>query len=350
MHFGKRQKGFTLIELLVVIAIIAILIALLLPAVQQAREAARRSQCKGNLKQLVIGLHNYAETHKVLPPSTLQDGSLNAGGAHHAALIGTNPNYRNTNYRGWIGVLPHIDQTAAYKQIRWDQAFGWSVVNTATTPPPAGTYLADPNTPVTGGFNNADLVSKILPIFLCPSDAGDRYARNGLPYAISQSALSAGKFGAKTSYDMSVLRYSSSAAMWEVTSIATRRMFGVGSRCRMDDAKDGTSQVAILIEGTLDVKNGVQNTWGYAKWVGNGIDLGSDKINSWVCCAWSVPPNSNMAPGSTTNWGAAGSQHIGGCHVALADGTVRFFNQSINDTLRIRIAMMSDRNPVNLPE
>ncbi len=105
MKFQKqRQRGFTLIELLVVIAIIAILIALLLPAVQQAREAARRTQCKNNLKQIGLSLHNYHDVYNSFPNGTV---STSAG---------------NWGISWWARVLPYVDQAPLYNQriINWN--------------------------------------------------------------------------------------------------------------------------------------------------------------------------------------------------------------------------------------
>ena len=97
-----RSRGFTLIELLVVIAIIAVLIALLLPAVQQAREAARRTQCRNNLKQLGLALHNYHDAHGCFPIGDMGRKSPNNGGAVDYNLPGT-----------WIpALLPYLDEAA----------------------------------------------------------------------------------------------------------------------------------------------------------------------------------------------------------------------------------------------
>ena len=97
------RRGFTLIELLVVIAIIAVLIALLLPAVQQAREAARRTQCKNNLKQIGLALHNYHDSQGVFPFSESAKGGCDGGDGM------ANPT-EVKNTRGWVGLLPYLEQ------------------------------------------------------------------------------------------------------------------------------------------------------------------------------------------------------------------------------------------------
>lgn len=345
----RKKFGFTLIELLVVIAIIAILIALLLPAVQQAREAARRTQCKNQLKNLGLAVHNYHDVYTMFPMSTNSDGSLDPPSA------GSNPpsidspialNLGRLNHRGWLGVLPYFDQGAAYNQLDLSA--------------PTGSYNrpgSHPELPASDPYanGNAAIVSQIIPTMQCPSDSGDtHYTSNSANYRISQDAFTNGLYGAYTNYDFSVQRYSSSMTMWARRGKSTRRMFGLHSRSKIKDVTDGTSNSAMLLETTRQVKNGINQTWGYSHWVGNGVDLavnntnptsapGYRRINYWVCCPWWGTPNSSTrADGRLRDWGTVGSLHTGGAHCCLADGSVRFLSENTDGTTLDRIAFISD--------
>lgn len=331
----RRRLGFTLIELLVVIAIIAILIALLLPAVQQAREAARRTQCKNQLKQLALAVHNYHDVFTMFPMSTNADGSLDSGSAEPATYGGP-----MLNHRGWLGVLPYMDQAPMYNQLNLNGATGsYNRGGAAQLPAPL-------NDPFTNG--NGALVSRVIPAFMCPSDPGDtHYTGNGVHYRVSEQSRANGQFGALTNYDFSVQRYSSGMGFWQTRGKTTRRMFGAHSNSQIRDVTDGTSNSVMLVEGTRNVKNGVGQTWGYSKWVGNGLDFAaSEGINYWICCPWWSTPDTSTGAGRTRNWGAPGSAHVGGMQVALGDGSVRFVTENIDNGTRRSLAFIGDGNVI----
>jgi prepilin-type N-terminal cleavage/methylation domain-containing protein/prepilin-type processing-associated H-X9-DG protein len=126
----RSQFGFTLIELLVVIAIIAILIALLLPAVQQAREAARRSQCRNNLKQLGLALHNYHDTFSEFPRAVY--GAQKCAGSG-TAVSGSGWGTEWAGHSVHWNLLPYIDQGALYNQLDQDAGYGWTCAQTSPT-------------------------------------------------------------------------------------------------------------------------------------------------------------------------------------------------------------------------
>jgi len=165
----RRRLGFTLIELLVVIAIIAVLIALLLPAVQQAREAARRTQCKNNLKQIGLALHNYHDAFLMFPASLSYDGiqDLNTTvGGNTCCPCGTgssSPCYMRAPWT--ILVLPFIEQTALYNQFNQSQPFLGRSDQSTNGNCASNNYLL-----LSTGPSNGQPVTNSPPGFRCPSN------------------------------------------------------------------------------------------------------------------------------------------------------------------------------------
>jgi prepilin-type N-terminal cleavage/methylation domain-containing protein len=313
-----RQTGFTLIELLVVIAIIAVLIALLLPAVQQAREAARRSQCKNNLKQLGLALHNYHDTFNTLPYATANTGQC-------VATTGTNV----TNHKGILYLLPYIDQAPLYNQFNFNQATG--------NRNPSGGVLAGGGS--TAG-NNGQLATTILPSLICPSDNGNKRSNQGASATYGCGVA----LTALTSYDF-VVSQGNGCTLWESEGLTTKSAFGLNSHCRITDIKDGSSNSVLMSETTLTVYDGVCPSWACSAHVGMGIQLAAPpntNINNWYCCSWQSPANTNFQPGRLGEWGSPGSTHVGGMHVLMGDGAVRFISENLAGATRDALGRISD--------
>ncbi len=278
----RRRPGFTLIELLVVIAIIAILVALLLPAVQQAREAARRTSCKNNLKQIALALHNYHDAHGTFPPGYVQADLTNA--SQHIAY-------------GWGSMLlPFIEQKALYDDINFE-----------------GT----PN-----------LRRKPLEAWRCPSDnkiLGDvDYASITIPpcppLPCQPPIANASPFAPKGSY---VGNYGDAA----LSTGNGRGIFHGNSSIRFRDITDGTSTTFLGGERYMLL--------GHATWVGvhwAQTVSGTPPTLSFSADGRYVVGTTNAGQPNSTSNPAVGysSPHVGGCHMMMADGAVRFVSENVN--------------------
>jgi len=329
----SQRPGFTLIELLVVIAIIAVLVALLLPAVQQARESARRTQCRSNIKQIALGLHNYSASHTVFPFAGAGYGWCRyTSGAGCGVVATSNPVVTNTN--GLVMLLPYVDQDGLYQQYVQGGANAEHMNgNTGCCGPNNSTGVLQGSS-ITNG--NAALAATELPVYTCPSDAGDPLHPNTGLYGIGGTY--SGPRPRKTSYDFSTSQNYCCRAWSQIEANNTRRMFGENSACKESAVSDGLSNTVALCEGTFNVVNGTRSAWSYRGWVHVGIDLGATYINNWTY--------STVVPqvGRLGSWQYAGSMHIGGMHVALADGSARFLSETTDLTILRNLASMADGN------
>ncbi len=312
----SRRRGFTLIELLVVIAIIAILIALLLPAVQQAREAARRTQCKNNMKQLGLALHNYHDTLGVFPMAV---------GQH------SRPNWR-------IAILPYLDQAPLYNTININGT---------------GFYAHSPVGPPRGFSGNDVLRGLKIAAYECPSSTNASFSN-----------------ASGNSYEGMTIHYVG-------ISGATPDPAGRGNVCTGDVFNSASScNTGLLVplesKGIRDCTDGTSNTIIVAEQSGkvNKLDNSANALGGWHGIAnypagWTAasplplvgitgfaypaglttvrfPPNAYRLAGAPSQASTQysfntviNSEHVGGIHALMADGSTRFVSENV-DFLTLR--------------
>ncbi len=338
MRRSRSVAGFTLVELLVVIAIIGILVGLLLPAVQAAREAARRMQCSNNLKQLGLALHNYESTYKRLPSAR-----MSIGFAQNKPTTNL-PDPLTKNGHGLVPLLPFLEQTNIFNRFDQRGAFG-NYVTIGNVVPPTLDAIAS---------GNAAVSANVIPTFVCPSDFTAPTDTPNASYSPDLGTNTSLNY-AKTSYDFVApclsLRFFN---YHRSLSADSRYLFGENSYARFSEATDGLSNTLAMAEQTLSTFNGRTSAWAFAGWVSVGVDpvgnfnvtFPSQGLNIWNYNNSTNPLNN--VRGRRASWYHSASLHTGGVQAVSGDGSVRFISQTVDTPTLTYYCRMADGQTVNL--
>lgn len=330
---SRLRSGFTLVELLVVIAIIGILIALLLPAVQAAREAARRSQCTNNLKQLMLAFHTYHDVYKRFPPGMVKQGNWFA--------INNCPEGQCGTWTWGAFILPNIEQAPLY------QLLNPTLLPSDLAIQPQQVF---------------DTVRRPLAVFRCPSDTGP-------PTNTARKVPRVGFYGdvdcVNGCVDVFLANYVGSNDSYDLNREYTgtnqfNGFIGYGQtgsnppRCTpIGDVTDGSSNTIAL--GERAWRRGARDLRAAVPIMANG-DTGNHSLQGQVyamaCGRW--PLNCTFTQECDRGFS---SMHPGGANFAMVDGSVRFIAETVDhnpataavDSVYERLIAIADGTPVNVP-
>lgn len=332
MSKSCRPRGFTLIELLVVIAIIAVLIALLLPAVQQAREAARRTQCKNNLKQLGLALHNYHDTSNCLPMGNVAPDAAGNRGA------------------SWmVRILPMFDQAAAYNQINFNDT-DWTMQSSRI----------NRNWGITGGLRMSGLNCPSSPLPMTRTQ-NTNSPTQGLGAATTLTYQLANYVGIAGSYDdMATGVCCPIPSSWtgyyrsnyNGCIVASNGTYAQAKPVKMSEIIDGASNTIMVGEQSafsVDPATGLATKdWRACNHDGGPWSGGAGGDTDWWLNMTVVRATINSKAGNNGNEQAyyrhtrVNSAHVGGAHVLFGDGTVRFLSQNMDAVTWYRACSRND--------
>ena len=344
----QRVRGFTLIELLVVIAIIAVLIGLLLPAVQAAREAARRAQCVNNLKQIALACHNYLDSQGVFPPGAITRPASSPGGWGHWS----------TQAISWrVLILPQIEQSNVYNSVNFnlhaDNGLGaggagnaigtaWYVSNNSFLCPSDGQH--------NGGFRPYQGNSGQHPMFAPPGVTKVPITNYNMSFGDNYAML---PIGAANPWETPLpnptplLPVIGHNGFWGTTGVVLYGGSDGGMRgfsdyrsmnvASMSSVTDGTSNT-VLIGEALPAEDGNNEFW-TASSAGSGMTIPMNWKTNVEVCDYGNQSNLNHR----CNYAARGfkSRHPGGANFAFADGSVKFLKNTIN---RLTYCALGSRN------
>ena len=304
---GPRKQGFTLVELLVVIAIIGILVALLLPAIQAAREAARRIQCANNIKQLGLASMNFVSAKKAFPVGLQGPSATHNGDPAYEGPVWTNV---------MVELLPYIEQSNL--QTVFDKKHGTG-------------NQAGPNTGIAGDANT--VAAQVIVNFRCPtSQLPPQNTVDGYVFGTNDYAGNGGTRIYEPLSDVRKLRAAAKSVNDGLFNMVERADVGIGIR----KVTDGLSKTLMFGERNHeDPEFDLHSTFPLAGWSGWAWTLkynsvGDNLAHSAVQINYTIPPGQGNGPKNYDRQCAWGSYHNGGANFCLADGSVSFYADTMD--------------------